>query len=129
MPSPILFGENMTILYKAFDSTIFEDEYECEDYENRICHPLLENIEFFDENNHSYFINFDSNDPFSDSTYNHCRKVIIHDSYEFNDFIWLAKYCGWCEFYEQITEPGIWIRHEFSDYLRRFEGYWEKVES
>lgn len=115
----------MTILYKAFDGMIFEDEYECEDYENKICHPLLEDIEFFDENNLSYFINLNNNDPFSDNIYNNCWKVIIHNSCEFNDFIWLAKYCGWCEFYEQITGPGIWERNE-DDF---HNGYWKKLES
>jgi len=117
----------MTILYKAFDGTIFEDEYKCEEYENKLLHPHLENIEFFDKNNFLYFINLDNEEAFSDDIYNDCWKVNIHNSDEFNDFIWLAKYCGWCEFYEYITKPGVWVRHEFSDSGHYFEGYWEKV--
>ena len=115
----------MTTLYKAFDGTIFENEWECETYENKLIHFHLKDISFYTIDNHEYFIE----DDFSDDIYNNCYKVIIHNSDEFNDFIWLAEYCGWCEFYEQITGPGTWVRHEFSDYYRRFEGYWKKVKT
>ena len=114
----------MKILYQADDGTMFENEWDCEDYEAKINHPCLKNIEFFTKENCIYFIN-DEKKFFLDDIYDDCWKIIIHNIDEFNDLVWLTDYCGWCEF-KQITEPGVWIRHE-SESL--FNAYWEKIES
>lgn len=110
----------MKILYQANDGTIFENEWNCEEYEAKMEHPYLKDIEFFTEKGCPYFIN---NDNFlSDDTYGDCWKIIIHNVNELKDLAWLADYCGWCEF-GQITEPGTWKRYkEFF-----FEGRWEKI--
>lgn len=111
----------MIILYKAFDGKIFENEYDCLNYENKQFHPYLKNIECYTINNVKYSID-NIND---DDVYFKAEKVIIHNDNEFNDFIWLAKYNGWCEFYELITKPGIWTRHED----KMHNGYWKLLNT
>ena len=34
----------MKILYQADDGTRFDNEWDCEDYENKLNHPYLKNI-------------------------------------------------------------------------------------
>lgn len=117
----------MKILYQACDGVIFENKWDCEDYETTLKHPNLKNIDFFIENS---FINLNCTfgtlikDLYEqlDNIYEHSWKINIHNNEEFNDFLWLINYCGWCEF-EDITEPGVWKRYE--DKLHN--GYWEKI--
>ena len=92
--------------YEAFDGKLFDDENNCEIYETRHLHPNLSDIIFFNKEGKSYFINY--NCPFNDNIYYDCEHIYIPTD-AFDDFKWLVKTCGWCEF-EQITAPGKWKR-------------------
>ena len=113
----------MKILYQADDGKLFENEWDCEEYEAKIVHSHLKNITFFTIEDCPYFMNDDN--IFSDDIYYDCWKITVHNIDELNDLIWLVDYCGWCEF-EQITEPGTWIRHETDSFFH--EGYWVKIK-
>ena len=113
----------MKILYQADDGKLFEDEWDCEEYEAKILHPHLKNITFFTIEDCPYFMNDDN--IFSDYIYYDCWKITVHNIDELNDLIWLVDYCGWCEF-EQVTEPGTWVRYEVDKSLHK--GHWKKVK-
>lgn len=110
----------MKILYQADDGKLFENEWDCKEYEAKIAHPYLKNITFFTKEDCSYFMNDDN--IFSDDIYYDCWKITVHNIDELNDLIWLVDYWGWCEF-KQITQPGTWGRHEIDG-----RGYWVKIK-
>lgn len=109
----------MQILYKAIDGKIFDNEDECLLYENKNNYSDLKNIEFYSEDGTKCYI--DLNDIYNDNIYQFAEKVIIHNQNEFKCFIWLAEECGWCEFYDQITSPGTWVRLK-----EGLQGIWTK---
>lgn len=110
----------MQIKYEAKDGKIFDNQFDCEEYELKLDHPFVKNIIFYNENNHPFYIKFDN--ILDDLPYQNCFKLTIHNENEFQDFIFLSKYCGWCEFYDYINSPGTWIRYE--DKARN--GCWKK---
>ena len=91
----------MTIIYIAFDGTQFENESECESYEWKHVHPLLDCIEFYDENGIRIF------NYFSEDVYNKVEKIIIKDEPSLVELQNLAEYTGFCS-YEDITSIGTW---------------------
>ena len=112
----------MEIIYKANDGTLFDNEFDCQLYEEAKTFGHIYSIEFFTKFGDKYFITKDN--LFEDCNYSICEKVIIHNQEELAEFIRLANYCGWCEFYEQINAPGTWVRTEEDRYS---EGTWTKV--
>ena len=112
---------NMNILYEADDGTIFDNEYDCLFYEEKKDHLNLEGILIYTKNN--VILGFDLDDLLNEKYYYQSEKVILHNEKEFKDFIWLAEYCGWCEWYDFITSPGIWVRYEENG-----NGCWKKVD-
>lgn len=117
----------MRIIYEAFDGKTFDKQWECENYEYMLFHPHLLTICFYDKNDKLCYITkelIEDVDSKIDLIYHNTEKVEIHTKEEFQDFIELSKDCGWCEFYDYITSPGLWIRHE-DEYMNPI---WEKVE-
>ena len=108
----------MRILYIADDGTQFDDYDACEAYEALLGHEAIYNIKF-DDGKHSYKVK--RGDEFDDSVYQRAEKVYVETEKELEDFQWLTKECGWCEF-EQITSPGKWVRKDMGDMM----GVWEK---
>ena len=111
----------MEIIYRSNDGTLFDNEFDCLLYEEIKTFGHIYSIEFFTKHN-KIFITKDN--LFDDQNYYYCEKVIIHNQEELTEFIRLADYCGWCEFYEQINAPGVWVRTEENRYS---EGTWTKV--
>ena len=104
----------MKIWYEANDGEFFDNAWECELHELILIHTHLDKISFYTKKDNEYIeyhIDY-TKDITCDDTYQHCDRIHIHDEYEFLDLIWLSKYCGWSEFTEQITQPGIWTRYE-----------------
>lgn len=99
----------MKVVYIANDGTEFDDEWDCEVYEAGIEHAGLLDIEFYDVNDQLYQI--DKLSVFDEWVYNKAEKVVIPTQKAYDDFAWLTEETGWCE-WEDITEPGIWVRHE-----------------
>lgn len=112
----------MEIIYKAEDGTVFDNEFACLEYEKKGSYNHIYSIEWFTKIGNKYFVTKDN--LFEDRNYNICEKIRIHNEDEFTEFLDLANYCGWCEFYEQIKEPGTWMRIETSS---PFEGKWIKI--
>lgn len=114
----------MDILYRAYDGTIFDEEFDCMEYEEKINlrDKEINKIRFFNEENEEYHI---EEYIFDDNIYYNCVKIIIENETQVEALSELAGYCGWCEF-EQITSPGIWIRVP-NDCFYRYEGYWKKI--
>lgn len=101
----------MKVIYEAFDGCKFDDQWQCEDYENAQLHLGLSTIDFYTSNNNKFLITYDN--LTSENIYNNCEKVHIHNEEELKDFLWLAEYTGWCE-WNQINSPGFWVRHQDS---------------
>ena len=115
----------MKIIYEADDGTRFDDQFDCEFYEEFQRHPHLKEVTFYDEKGKAYTINDDRFDYFFDEQiYYDCYEIDIHNKEELADVIWLGEYNGWCEFYEFFNEPGHWVRKEDD----MGNGYWEKVK-
>lgn len=112
----------MKIIYQAFDGKNFDNEEKCEIYEFKNLHPNLFSINFYDEDNRLFRLSKDEDKLWNDETYYKTEKVEIHNTAELSDFLLLAKECGWCEFYEQIDDVGLWTRTE--DEMRN--GVWVK---
>jgi len=112
----------MEIIYKANDGTLFDNEFDCLQYEEAKTYGHIYFIEFFTKFDNKYFITKDN--LFKDCNYNICEKLIIHNQNEFLEFFKWADYCGWCEFYEQIDSPGIWVRTEEENTCK---GKWTKI--
>lgn len=104
----------MIIKYFADDGTEFNNQWDCELYEKsenmKTGYPELFKVEFWDENDKKYYI--DKDDTFADYIYNNACKVNIPSDDAFNGFHEWAKYCGWCEFEDDIHGPGMWKRYE-----------------
>lgn len=109
----------MRILYIADDGTEFDNEFDCEVYEETNRHNKVNDIEVYDADGNRVLFESVYNDAF----YNEAEKIIIHTEEEVADILWLAEYTGWCEF-EQITSVGTWVRKNDEEY---YEGVWEKV--
>ena len=102
----------MKIIYQAFDGKNFDDEEKCEVYEFKKLHPNLFTIDFYDEENKLFHLSEDKDNLWNDTVYYMAEKVEIHNTAELSDFLLLSKECGWCEFYEQINDVGLWARTE-----------------
>ena len=97
----------MTIIYKADDGTEFITEKECLAYENRIS---FDSILFFDKDNHliSYTNPLDFEE--SEKLYFLATRVHILNEEDFKKFSTWAREFGWCEFDDDITSAGVWVR-------------------
>ena len=113
----------MKILYQAEDGKIFDDEDKCYAYETVNKFPELFLIDFYDIDNNLYHIN--KADPFNDDIYNRCEKIHIHNDVELSILHWISIECGWCEFEDQITEFGIWVREATNNIISNAK--WKKV--
>lgn len=109
----------MKILYQAKDGKIFDNEDECCGYEYKLEFPEIFNICFYDKDGLLYHINED--DIFNDDYYFRAEKVDIYNKTDLIVFRKLARECGWCEFTDQITSPGTWIRKDDN----KLYGIWE----
>ena len=109
----------MKIIYIADDGKQFDDQWECEWYEELQKHPHIYGIKFY-ENDLEFQIDHWKEDD--DSYYNHADGILIHNERELEDLQWLADCCGWSEF-QQIDSPGMWKRIQISF----CNGKWEKV--
>ena len=115
----------MKIWYESEDGKFFDNKLDCEVHELKLIHTHLDKISFYSKENNKYIeYHIDYNqDITSDDYYQKCEKINIHNEDEFQDLMWLSKYCGWIEF-EQFTQPGIWIRHE--DNHKIINGVWRR---
>lgn len=114
----------MKIWYVAIDGTLFDNEDECASYEAEFNHSNLKNINFYSKIKDKYYpYSLNLKCIYDDGLYQDCDKIIIHNTNELADLLWLAEECGWCEFNEQISSPGTWIRHEEDG-----NGYWTLVK-
>ena len=104
----------MFIKYFADDGTEFNDEYECEMYEEsknmKNAYPEIFKIEFWNKDSKKYSI--DPDNIFDDNIYNNACKINIPSENAFLCFHDWAEYCGWCEFIDDISGPGMWKRYE-----------------
>lgn len=114
----------MKIWYEAIDGAMFDAEEYCLSHEATINHRFLKDIILYQKIKNEY-VKYHINPffIFDDNCYQSCDKIIIHNEDELNDLHWLAEECGWCEFNEQISSPGTWIRHEEDG-----NGYWTLVK-
>ena len=91
----------MTTIYVAFDGKQFQNEADCEFYEWKCGHTLLDRIEFYDKDDIRVF------DYFSESACNAVEKIVIKDEPALNQLHELAEYTGFCS-YDDITSIGTW---------------------
>ena len=91
----------MKAIYISDDGKIFEDEWECMDYEWRLEHPLT-NIHFYDENNKEL------TDIFSEESYSKTEKVVVSSEKTLKELQEFANYTGFCCYYD-IDECGEWV--------------------
>ena len=89
-------------IYLADDGKVFNDEFECRDYEMKVNYPQMDDIEIFDENGRRL------ENPLSDSTYGDSHTVVIHNEAELEAFKAVVYYCGWCE-WQTINDVGVWV--------------------
>ena len=90
----------MRILYESEDGLLFDDENDCYNYEASQKHCHLKTIAFFDEAGNQYSV---ENDIFNDEVYQKAETVIIHDTDELNDLLWLAEECGCRQLWRQLV--------------------------
>ena len=112
----------MRTVYIADDGTQFEDMYECEAHEAMGKHPELFDILLFNSKDERYQItkkNFND-----DHIYEDAERICVMTDAEVACLQWFAEWHGYSEF-EQITEPGVWIRTTPSDYLS--DAIWVKI--
>ena len=114
----------MKIIYEAIDGKQFDSQTKCEEYEAIMQHTHLDTIDFYDEDNECYHIDYDH--LFDDSVYQHAEKIRIRSAEELEDFAWLKDECGWIEF-DQIKGCGLWIRQTPDNEYDM--GIWKKVKS
>lgn len=110
----------MRIIYIAYDGTEFDDELDCEAYEEIRHHQSLYDIDAYEEDGNAIRFTGLDNEWF----YYKAEKIVLHNAKEVEDILWLAEYTGWLEF-EQLTSVGTWVRHQ-KDW--KSIGTWEKVE-
>lgn len=91
----------MKTIYISDDGKIFEDEFECKDYEWRLKHPLTD-ICFYDKDNNVL------TDIFSEETYSLTERVVITSESTLKDLQEFADYTGYCCYYD-IDECGEWV--------------------
>lgn len=91
----------MKAIYISDDGKIFEDEWECKDYEWRLKHPLTD-IHFYDENNNEL------TDIFSEESYSKTEKVVVSNEKTLKELQEFADYIGFYCYYD-IDECGEWV--------------------
>lgn len=91
----------MKTIYISDDGKIFEDEYECKDYEWKLKHPYLKDICLYDVDNNRL------EDILSEDTYNAAEKIVIPNENALKDFKELADYAGFCCYFS-VLECGEW---------------------
>lgn len=111
----------MKTLYIADDGTEFDNEFDCENYEEIETHKEVLDIDFFDINDNPIEMTKDT--VFDDRNYFNVYRIVIHSEKELSALNWLAEYCGWCEFEpEYIDSVGTWIYDDSDD------GSWQRIK-
>ena len=88
--------------YIADDGKVFEDEFECREYELiNSKSGSIHDIQFFDENSNSLALEL------SDDFYNSIHKIIITSEEQVNALREISDLNGWCN--EEINKPGTWV--------------------
>lgn len=87
--------------YVADDETIFDNEYDCLEYELRLNNPLMTVIKVYD-NLGNKLVDVSERD-----TYNNSDIIIIRTEQELITLHNVALYCGWSE-WEMINSVGTW---------------------
>lgn len=103
----------MEIVYRAFDGTIFENEFDCEEYEFKEIIMKRTNIHVYDKQNHLLpKLNFDDNFDTDGKEY----KVVIKDEKDLED---IKAACDFTGFYWDINAIGTWIhKKDHNGFLR-----------
>jgi hypothetical protein len=99
----------MRVIYVADDGKEFDNEYDCERYEDLQHYPSQFTIDFYDDKDRLYHLQPSLDDKGFDEIYQKAEKVIIHNQSEFEALAHLTNIYGWCEF-DDITGPGTWVR-------------------
>lgn len=100
----------MRTVFIADDGTVFDDEWDCQDYEFRKSIDF-ESIEIYDQYRTRY-------DPLSEDGYNKAVKIIVKTEKAVSDLNKIAKYTGFI-LYEDVNSVGTWIFKEH-DYYQEF---------
>ena len=100
----------MKVIYIADDGSLFDNEWDCEDYEWKLNHPNLKDVHVFNEEG----VEFEN--IFLEDTYNHSAKVVVTSDEAIKDLHDLVDYTGYL-YYEQIDKVGEWV---FDMHTERF---------
>jgi hypothetical protein len=95
----------MRTVYIADDGKEFADEFECYDYEWKLNHQGLNEVEFYDKDGKRL------ENIMSEETYCKTVKIIAPTERAAYDLRKLGDYTGFC-CYKDITCPGEWIFDE-----------------
>ena len=101
----------MNIIYEAFDGKRFDNEFDCESYEFCLQHLAVKTVTLYDEDGEEYKVT-DYESIFADAIYWDCYKINFPNQRAYEDFMALAGWCGWSEFNDCISSPGMWEREE-----------------
>ena len=91
----------MRAIYIANDGTVFDDEWDCKEYEWKLSHLALKEVRVLDERGRLL------KDIFSEDTYNKSFIVIIKTPEAVIDFKEFVRWSGFCEF-GPINDTGVW---------------------
>ena len=95
----------MRTVYMANDGTLFDDEYECQEYEWKQKYGAdLDTITFLDDEGNTL------GDPLSDEVYRAVEMVIVPTVAAAAALRALSDYAGFCA-YENINKSGKWYYH------------------
>lgn len=104
------------IKYIADDGKVFEDQYECIEYEMLEDNPYINDIKFFDENGNK--LTFKSTDDF-DSFFGNVYKIVIDNDDQVKSLKKLGDFYGWIDALESINEVGTWVYYDgFETFIR-----------
>ncbi len=92
----------MKVIYEAEDGTRFTNAVDCEDYEWKLKHPVINKIKFYDSNDEELY------DIFNDVTYENADKVVVPDEECVKELHFFTEYTGYHS-YDTIDSPGTWV--------------------
>lgn len=102
----------MRTAFIADDGTVFDDEWDCKDYEFRKTLDLCD-IEVYDENGLRLM------DIFDEDAYNRAMKVVARTEKAVTDLRKIVDYTGFV-MYGDITSPGVWVFENDKDHYGAF---------
>ena len=91
----------MRVIHIAEDGTLFDNEFECRDYEFIISLKDIKKISCYNDDCELM------TDLLSQDTYDYGNTIIIETLEALKTFHKIADYCGWCE-WDRIDSVGIW---------------------